>query len=91
MLQRLVFPRIEALAKENRFDVYFNLCDGVRPGLPRGGRHRGDGEAQHALHGPEQPLLRPQPRRDAGSCGCAQHRFCVWAPHRICRGSGGQR
>ena len=28
-LRRPVFPRIEALAKENRFDVYFNLCDGA--------------------------------------------------------------
>lgn len=36
-LHRPVFPRIEALAKENRFDVYFNLCDGAAdedyPGL----------------------------------------------------------
>ena len=28
-LHRPVFPKIEALAKENRFDVYFNLCDGA--------------------------------------------------------------
>ncbi len=28
-LRRPVFPKIEALAKENRFDVYFNLCDGA--------------------------------------------------------------
>lgn len=28
-LHRPVFPRIEALAREDRFDVYFNLCDGA--------------------------------------------------------------
>jgi len=36
-LRRPVFDRIAALAKENRFDVYFNLCDGASdedyPGL----------------------------------------------------------
>src|SRR5574340_126138 len=28
-LHRPVFERIQALARENRFDVYFNLCDGA--------------------------------------------------------------
>jgi D-alanine-D-alanine ligase len=28
-LTRPVFEKIQALAKENRFDVYFNLCDGA--------------------------------------------------------------
>jgi D-alanine-D-alanine ligase len=28
-LARPVLPRLRALAKENRFDVYFNLCDGA--------------------------------------------------------------
>ncbi len=28
-LRRPVFPKIEALAREDRFDVYFNLCDGA--------------------------------------------------------------
>lgn len=36
-LGRPVLPRLQALAREDRFDVYFNLCDGARdedyPGL----------------------------------------------------------